>query len=610
MRSHEQIIKNGAYACIVLAAIILCLSIMLGMERSSVYYWGILISVLFALAYYGLSKTYAYLKTLRELREGWGKGIDRKRDFSLIRMYFDYEVESGEFHIDDRTWEDLNMDQVFTKLDRTLSSVGQHVLYDILRKPLFDKDGLKRRGEVISRFQADPEIRETLHLFLSKLDTSDEENALYLLWEDIKAIKSGMVYNVLFGLAVISPVFLIISIPVGVISIVMMFFINMYAHYSVQKAIQGHFPSIKYVGRLVRCALDILKLENDALADSQRTLAEAVKPVSDIPRKVGLVGVKTLDEFYQYLSIFYLIEVRTFWKVMETIRRYREQFHTIYREVGMLDALISIASYRAGLSFYCEPEFCAEKLEMQDAYHPLLENPVPNSISVNKNGNLVTGSNMSGKSTFLRTIGINVLFAQTIHTCLASRYRSRFYRLITSIGRSDNVIEGKSYYLVEALALLRIIETVNDEVTTLCIVDEIFRGTNSAERVAAAQNVLEYLAQRNCVVFAATHDLELTELLKGLYANMHFSEKVTESGLEFDYLVKDGPSTTRNAIKLLEFLGYPEEITKPAERQVKSMAENGQNSAKAVNNNVFEKYDGILCKEADSNGSIKEIRGE
>lgn len=572
MRFREQIMKNSAYVCIAIAAITLCLSVKLGMDKASVYYWGISISILLALAYYGLLKRYLHLKHLRELREGWGKAINRKRDFSSIRMYFDYEVDPDRFSIDDRTWEDLNMDLVFSKIDRTLSSVGQHILYDILRKPLFDQDALRRRGEMIAHFQADPETRETLQLLLSKLDASDGEDALYLLWEDIRAIKSGVLYYVLFVLAIVSPVSLIISVPAGIISIVMTFFINMYAHYSVQKAIQGHFPSIKYVGRLVRCALDILQLHDKALRDCQVLLAQAVKPVSDLPRKVGLVGAKTLDELYQYISIFYLIEVRTFWKVMGIIRRYRKQFHSIYREVGMLDALLSIASYREGLSFFCQPEFCEDKckLRIQDAYHPLLDKPVPNSISVKENGNLVTGSNMSGKSTFLRTIGINVLFAQTIYTCLASSYQSRFYELLTSIGRTDNVVEGKSYYLVEALALLRIIQSVNNETATLCIVDEIFRGTNSVERIAAAQYVLEYLAQKNCLVFAATHDLELTELLNASYANFHFRESVTESGLEFDYLLKDGPSTTRNAIKLLKFLGYPKGITEPAEMQVEN----------------------------------------
>lgn len=99
-------------------------------------------------------------------------------------------------------------------------------------------------------------------------------------------------------------------------------------------------------------------------------------------------------------------------------------------------------------------------------YHPLIQDPVPNSLTVGAQGILVTGSNMSGKSTFLRTVALNALFAQTIYTCLAKSYRSLFLKLFTSIGRSDNIIEGKSYYLVEAQSILRIIKAIDAETET------------------------------------------------------------------------------------------------------------------------------------------------
>ena len=110
-------------------------------------------------------------------------------------------------------------------------------------------------------------------------------------------------------------------------------------------------------------------------------------------------------------------------------------------------------------------------------------------------------------------MGLNALLAQTIFTCHARIYEGCFVRLITCIGRSDNVVEGRSYYLEEALAVRRIIRSIENRVATLCIFDEMFRGTNSEERIAAGHRVLEYISQRNAIVFVATHDLELTELL-------------------------------------------------------------------------------------------------
>ena len=111
------------------------------------------------------------------------------------------------------------------------------------------------------------------------------------------------------------------------------------------------------------------------------------------------------------------------------------------------------------------------------------------------------------------------------------------------------------------MSVLRVIEVVDDGAATLVIFDELYRGTNSEERIFAAQRVLEYLVRRNALVFVATHDLELTGLLADSYTSFHFSERVGPLGLEFDYKLKEGPATTRNAIALLRYLGYPEEIT-------------------------------------------------
>ena len=178
--------------CLVFGCSWLCFQSCLGRLKTCIVK-GIPPSAFFIFGYYVLFQQSLHLKKLRELREGWGKEIRKKRDFSLIRMYFDYEIGKGQFYIDDRTWEDLNMDQVFCKLDRTLSSAGQHVLYDILRKPLFNENDLKKRGQIIARFQDNnnTQLREDLQVLLSRLDKPDEENALYLLWEEIKAIKEA-----------------------------------------------------------------------------------------------------------------------------------------------------------------------------------------------------------------------------------------------------------------------------------------------------------------------------------------------------------------------------------------------------------------------------------
>ncbi|MBN2245150.1 MAG: hypothetical protein JW755_04830, partial [Candidatus Aminicenantes bacterium] len=170
----------------------------------------------------------------------------------------------------------------------------------------------------------------------------------------------------------------------------------------------------------------------------------------------------------------------------------------------------------------------------------------------------------------LKTIGVNAILAQTINTCLAKRYQSKFFNIMALIGRADNIIEGKSYYLDEIQALLRIINSAESEITTLCLLDEIFRGTNSLERISASVETLLYLSRRNYVVFVTTHENEITEYLGDTYNNYHFSEGIKENyGISFSYRLNKGASTTSNAIKLLRYIGYPEEISNRAESRIK-----------------------------------------
>jgi DNA mismatch repair ATPase MutS len=179
---------------------------------------------------------------------------------------------------------------------------------------------------------------------------------------------------------------------------------------------------------------------------------------------------------------------------------------------------------------------------------------------------LITGSNMSGKSTFLRTIGVNVVLAQTVHTTLARRYEAPFYQVRSCIGRADDLIAGKSYYLVEVESVLALVRAAERSEPHLFIFDELFRGTNAVERIAAAEAVLDTLVTpgRPHVVLTATHDGELVDLLSDKYVVFHLSDEVGPEGLVFDYRLTAGPATSRNAITLLQLNGAPESLVSRA----------------------------------------------
>lgn len=556
------------YLLLLLTAGCVYFAVLLANHLSPRYLWLLAPGAVGAFLSYLEYKRLQNRKLLARLRSQWGAPqVKKERDMEAVASLF-AQADQPATAVDDRTWQDLTMDAIFARLDRTLTWPGMQTLYRLLRLPeIRDLEQLRRRSAAISGFERDAAVRERVQVILSGMEHRIGSGLCTLLWNtpDLKPLHPVFLYRLLFVLALLAPLLLFVSLRF-VLVVVFLFQINMYLHFKVQKEIKAHFEGVRALRQLISAANKIAQVDAEFLGPLPEVIRDALQKVKGYSRIVRHVGLESTDPLTymleQYVAIFFLAEVRGFYKALEFISENREALQQLFLAVGELDALQSIASYRASLDYYCEPEFGATRgLELKEAFHPLLAEPVPNSITVAERGILITGSNMSGKSTFLRTVGVNVLLAQTITTCLAASYRGCPLRLITSIGRADNVIEGKSYYLEEALSVLRIIEALSDELTTLAIFDELYRGTNSEERIFAAQRVLQYLVRRNALVLAATHDLELCDLLAEEYTSHHFSERVGDLGLEFDYKLKAGPATSRNAIALLRYLGYPQEVT-------------------------------------------------
>jgi DNA mismatch repair ATPase MutS len=272
---------------------------------------------------------------------------------------------------------------------------------------------------------------------------------------------------------------------------------------------------------------------------------------------------------YEYLNLAFLLDATGVYLAIKDLSRYGDSLARATAATGDVDAAISIASFRAGRSDWTRPDFRTAEAatELTDLRHPLVNAAVPNSITIQPGrGVVITGSNMSGKSTFLRTVGVNAVLAQTIHTCLAQQYRAPVFHVRSCIGRADDLLAGKSYYIVEVEALLELVRVSDDTAPHLFLLDELFRGTSAVERIAAGEAVLVELlrARRGTpkphVVLAATHDGELVDLVSETFDAYHFGDSVGPDGLMFDHRLQHGPATTRNAIALLRLHGAPETL--------------------------------------------------
>ena len=274
---------------------------------------------------------------------------------------------------------------------------------------------------------------------------------------------------------------------------------------------------------------------------------------------------------YGFLNHFGLARLVVFLRVIDDLKKSIDKLRRIFEAIGSLDACIAVASWLQDLPASAIPSFnesnengstgVSEIIDVDGMYHPLIENAVGNSFFLRGESVLITGSNMSGKTSFIKTVGINMILAQTVFVVLAERacLPSRIVR--SSIKREEQVLDGQSYYSRE-IELLR--EFLNcDENRYLFLVDEIFRGTNTIERVAISAATLRYVTHRN-MVLVTTHDIELQPLLADCARMFHFSEQVDGDRYYFDFILRDGPCHEGNAIRLIELKGYPPDIVTEA----------------------------------------------
>lgn len=536
-------------------------------------------------------------KFAKSLYEDYGKL--KKKNYSMerfVRIASYYEKHKREGQLDDITWNDLNMDEIFKEMDHTLSATGEEYLYYILRNTLQSGEELAHLEEVICFFMEHPDQRVKLQLQTSDLGYTGKYSIYdYLDNLNFLGTRSNtrqVVLNLLFiPLIIILP----FSLQVGLIGLSILCIYNIVSYFKEKELIDPYITSIAYVRRLMRACENMMKVKVPVCETEWQTLRENYKILSELKKGSYLVfsakqstgSGNPIDIIMDYVRMVFHVDIIMFNKMLKHLRLHIENVDRLIEVVGYIEACISIGAFRVSRAAladtasaaslgYCIPEFTGENtFSITEAYHPLLKNPVKNSITT-ENGVLLTGSNASGKSTFLKTIAINACLAQTIHTCMADSYQAPFFRIFSSMALRDDLGSGESYYIVEIKALKRILdEAARYDGRVLCFVDEVLRGTNTVERIAASTQILKSLAGNNILCFAATHDIEMTELLCTYYDNYHFEEEIKEGDIFFNYKLFQGKATTRNAIKLLEIMGYDEHIIAQAARQAEVFVESG-----------------------------------
>lgn len=516
----------------------------------------------------------------KELEENWGKEKNsRYIDLDSVENYFLNTIaESAQKLqlISDKIANDLYLDDIFKLADRTISRVGQQYLYARLRTIDKDPAELLAQDEFAELIATDEQVRIDAQMALLKLQKNDSYYFQDLVYAKKIARPSFMIFVYFLTFLNVACLLMAFFRPGFLLVFMGVFIINSAIHFWNKNNVSVHTSSL---GEFLKAFETAKKLDADPKIRSHFPETTALlKKLSPLKRK--MIGVK-LDNvadsdaamvgylIIELVKIAFNLEIIVFYNIIDALTSQKEELKKLFIYIGKVDTGVSIASFRDSLDEYCKPVFRnGQGLQTEGIKHPLIANCVPNDLELQGKNLLLTGSNMSGKTTFIRSVGVNMVLAQTLLTCTAKSFSMPYSRIFSSITIADSLQEEKSYYFEEMRIIKEFIRESNLEGPCFFILDEIFKGTNTIERVSAGKAILSYLSKNENLVFVSTHDTELNDLLKTQYDLYHFSETIAAEELIFDHTIKKGPLTTRNAIRILEINDYPASIIADANATV------------------------------------------
>lgn len=502
------------------------------------------------------------IKLRRYVQRSWGKIPHQPRFDKEDSLKKAWQIEKNfqqfDSEIDDITWYDLDGFHLFEAINLTYSSVGSEALYQQLRNYQFKEDS--QLQELIAFFAQNHSAREQAQYTFARLGKQDHNfSKSYLAQEAAPSIGSLPLFICLGLLPLIGLLLFAIGIPVGLILTIGGILFNT-IYYSIKKArLETELNSMRYLVQTIASGNQIAKIATPL----QREIKDALKPLKNIPRfglsfraKNGSDG----DMLFEYINIFFMLPFISYQSVTSTLAKHHDDAIRLWDLLGKLEVAAAILNFRTYMPITCIPDFQDGPVVSSGSYHPLLKEAVMNDVDWGHN-TLVTGANASGKSTYVKSIAINCWLSQTIYTAVAETFTLAPGHVITSMAVEDDLFEGDSYFVAEIKSIKRLLDQVATKERCYCFIDEILKGTNTVERIAASSSIIHWLSGYPSLAFVATHDIELTEILKQDCRNIHFSEQVTaDDGISFDYKVKTGAAKSRNAIALLGVLGYPQAI--------------------------------------------------
>jgi hypothetical protein len=496
----------------------------------------------------------------------------RSRDFALWLDKGTGGVEAlhtknpdGAFILDEQTARDLDLAAYFSRFNTHLTTCGDQLFWHRLHSQPEHEEEIRNTLADVQHLREHPEGKDSLTRLLKKVGKQPRGNITHDLWD-------GLVYTPryiklvpywFFSAPILTGLGFVFFGAQGLFGLLGLLLLNLLIFSLTNRKINYFAGSMSYLVHCLRFFTAVQKMT--AKRSALDRFAPRWKPdkglqkiqVSSILFKNGIGGPNSMDPLtllLDYLRIFLCAELFAYYRVSRKIVSCRHDIRRIISWIGYLDVIVQSADLLQSSPGATIPEIVSQdEIRCTELRHPLVDDCVGQNLVISKSM-VVTGMNMAGKSTFLKTIALNQILAVSLGIAFAASFQTDVYYVVTSLKIEDDIASKKSKYFLEAERLLAIQNMIRSR-KLLCVIDEILTGTNTDDRIFASLGILRSLAAfPDSLIIAATHDIPIAEG-STQYVPCYFDGTIEDEQIRFDYTVKQGIVPKRNALALLQFLG-------------------------------------------------------
>ena len=485
-------------------------------------------------------------------------------------------LQQTDSQVDGQTWHDLDMHRVFDLLNHTQSSIGAEALYQKMRLLNFQPDASLQ--ELEDFFEHHPDLRLKVQVVMNQLGKKNHNMARSIVANPGKQDSSIYLslYIFLACLPVLSlfflPFFKIQALSVLIASVTFNIIFSSIRNWS-------NKMRLDQVSYLVRIFASAEKLSRLALP-KQEALKQAVQPFKKTKVISSILqsptGSSEMEIILIYLNFLFLIPQIAQIYIYQQVRAHQKEAQETINLLGELEVAISLLRHKRDGKLVCHPCFKQDGgIKGKGIYHPLLADPVANDVSFEKNM-VISGDNASGKSTYLKMVAINCILAQGLGFAYGESLELSYGHVMTSMDVSDDIEVGDSYFITESKTILRMIESLEKSGFHYFFIDELFKGTNTIERIGSGLGIVRWLSRHDCLYMISSHDIELVAASGAVNDNYHFNSRYVDGKIVFDYQIKQGAAVTKNAVNTLKSLHFPSEITQTSQELIGQYKKTGK----------------------------------